>query len=95
MNRNSRTKNKNLFEISKLLTNISSNEAYDFLNEILTPTEFETISKRWQIIKMLNQNFSQREIAKELNVSLCKVTRGAKILKQQNSITKNLITKEL
>lgn len=95
MNRNSDAKNTNLFEISKLLTEISSKEAYEFLSEILTPTEFETISKRWQIIKMLNQDFSQREISKELNVSLCKVTRGAKILKKQNSVTKKIITKEL
>ena len=39
---------------------------------------------------MLKEGKTQREIAKELKVSLCKVTRGSKILKQTNSIIANL-----
>lgn len=93
MNRNSVCINS-ISEISELISKISAYEIYDFLSEILTPTEFETISKRWQIIKMLNNGNSQRKVANELNVSLCKVTRGAKILKNTDSITKKIITKE-
>lgn len=91
MNRNSCEIN----EIGKIITSLTDKEVCGFLSEILTPTELDTISKRWRIIKMLNENFSQREIAKKLNVSLCKVTRGAKILKQEDSITNKLIKKEL
>ena len=40
---------------------------------------------------MLNEGMTQREIAKELNVSLCKVTRGSKILKDKNALIKKYL----
>ena len=61
--------------------------------EILTKSELETLSKRWCILKKLSQGLTQREIAKEFNVSLCKVTRGAKILKDKKAITTKYLTK--
>ena len=48
---------------------------------------------RW-ILKMLKSGNSQREIAKELHVSLCKITRGAAILKDKNAITNKILIKE-
>ena len=92
MNRNI-VENENIKEIASLLAEISPKTGYDFLSEILTPAEISTLSKRWRILKMLNEGFSQREIAKELQVSLCKVTRGAKILKDTDSICSKLIKK--
>jgi len=85
--------NENIKEIATIMAKISSKDGYDFLEEILTPAEISTLSKRWRILKMLNEGFSQREIAKELQVSLCKVTRGAKILKDTNSICSKMIKK--
>ena len=38
-----------------------------------TESEIETLSKRWRILEMLKDGFTQRDIAKELKVSLCKV----------------------
>ncbi len=79
-------------EISKTIKNMNSEkEVYNFLLEILTESEVETLSKRWRILILLMQGKSQREIAKELQVSLCKVTRGAKILKNKNSVTKKIL----
>jgi TrpR family trp operon transcriptional repressor len=82
---------ENLNEISKALTNMDESEIRRFLEEILTSSEVSTLAKRWRIMKMLSQGVSQREIAKKLNVSLCKVTRGAKILKDEQSVSRNLI----
>ena len=82
---------ENLNEISKALTNMDESEIRMFLEEILTSSEVSTLAKRWRIMKMLSQGVSQREIAKKLNVSLCKVTRGAKILKDEQSVSRNLI----
>ena len=62
-----------------------------FFKELLTESEIETLSKRWRILEMLNAGVTQREIAKELQVSLCKVTRGAKILKDDKSILAKMI----
>ena len=79
-------------EISKAINNLrSDSKVYNFLLEILTESEVETLSKRWRIVNMLMQGKSQREISKELKVSLCKVTRGAKILKNKNSVTKEIL----
>ena len=92
MNRN---KNIELIDVSKFIATIASKENIaDFLSEILTKSEIETLSKRWRIIKMLNDKKTQREVAQELKVSLCKVTRGARILKNKNSIITNYLQKE-
>ena len=83
---------ENIETISKALSKLnSSKEIFDFLNEVLTKSELETLSKRWRILKMLKNSSTQREIASELKVSLCKVTRGAKILKNQNAIVKKFL----
>ena len=74
-------------DISEILNKINSQkDIYNFLLEILTDSEVETLSKRWRIINMLNEGKTQREISKELQVSLCKVTRGSKILKNEKSV---------
>lgn len=66
----------------KLLQNIKSEqEARDFLESMFSPEEVETFEKRVNIIKLLLQNKSHREIATKLNVGIATVTRGAKELK--------------
>ena len=79
-------------EISNLISKIGSeNEVYEFISELLTESEISILSKRWRILKMLSEGRTQRDIAKELNVSLCKVTRGSRILKDENAIVYKLI----
>jgi len=62
-----------------------------FLEEILTPAERDDLALRWQLMKMLQDGMSQRQIASELGISLCKITRGAKILKDNQSISKQYL----
>lgn len=83
----------------KIIANIleklnSTKEIEKFLYEIFTQKELETLEKRWRIMELLGQGKTQRQIANDLNVSLCKVTRGAKILKDKNSITTKFLIKE-
>ena len=83
-------------EISQILSELkTSAEVEQFLDEILTSSEIETLSKRWRILEMLKDGFTQRDIAKELKVSLCKVTRGAKILKDKDAITTKFLAKDM
>ena len=85
----------NIHEISKLVKNIYTEaEIENFFKELLTESEIETLSKRWRILKLLQEGATQREIAKELQVSLCKVTRGAKILKDEKSVLNKYLMKE-
>ena len=82
-------------DIAKFITKLNNkNEVISFIMEILTNAEIETLSKRWRILNMLKEGRTQRDIAQELKVSLCKVTRGAKILKNKSSIIAKYLIKE-
>lgn len=81
-------------QISNLVSKMNEAEINKFLSEMLTESELSVLSKRWRILNMLYDGVTQREIAKELQVSLCKVTRGAKIMKGQDAIVKKYLIKE-
>lgn len=79
-------------ELSKTIAKLNSDkEVYQFLQELLTESELDTLSKRWRILNMLKEGKTQREIAQDLGVSLCKVTRGAKILKSKKAIITKIL----
>lgn len=86
---------KEIQEIAKIILCLKDKEeTAAFLTELLTQTEISTLSKRWRILKMLSSGSTQREISKELQVSLCKVTRGAKVLKNKNSVITKYLRKD-
>ncbi len=62
-----------------------------FWREILTDKEIRDISSRWELVKCLLRGDSQRKIARELHLSLCKITRGARELKKGESALKRVI----
>lgn len=62
-----------------------------FLSEILTQAELHDLSLRWELMRRLDNAQPQRQIAEQLGVSLCKITRGAKILKKPESVSKYLL----
>ncbi len=77
-----------IMEISKAIRQLKTDkQVYGFLQEILTRAELIDLSKRWRILKMLNEGYTQREIAKNLNVSLCKITRGSQIINDKNAVS--------
>lgn len=69
-------------ELVDILSGIAvSTTMSDTLSNLLTPQEMEEMALRLQIFKGLLENKSQRELAKELNVSLATVSRGNRELK--------------
>ena len=54
-----------------------------FFEDIFTPAELDDISLRWKLLKDLHGGMTQRNIAKKYSISLCKITRGSKILKNK------------
>jgi TrpR family trp operon transcriptional repressor len=62
-----------------------------FMKEVFTASEIEDISKRWKVMELLKKGLSQRAIAAKLGVSLCKITRGSKVLKSGGSVSKKLL----
>ncbi len=65
----------------------------DFLKSILTPNEISEVSSRWELVKQIDEGVSQRKIAENLGLSLCKITRGSRELKKDNSSFKKMIDK--
>ena len=49
-----------------------------FMESILTQSEREEIAGRWELVKLLDRGISQRQVAKRLGMSLCKITRGSR-----------------
>ncbi len=62
-----------------------------FIREILTPKEIEDFTLRWQLVRELYRGDTQRSIAARHHISLCKITRGSKILKKKNSVTRRIL----
>ncbi len=59
--------------------------------EIFTPSEIDTLTLRWQLLKDLYEGKTQRKIAAEHKISLCKITRGSKLLKARGSYLKKVL----
>jgi TrpR family trp operon transcriptional repressor len=62
-----------------------------FMESILTPREREEIAGRWELVKLLDRGISQRQVAKRLGMSLCKITRGSRELKKRDSAFRTVL----
>ena len=84
---------RNLNELVEIFTDIQDKELMQrFFQEIFTPSEIQSFCNRWEIMKQLRSKTPQREIASSLKISLCKITRGSKILKDTNSAFNQVLT---
>jgi TrpR family trp operon transcriptional repressor len=85
----------NLSDICQVFCSINdSDQMQAFLAEVLTPAERRDLALRWELMRRLRKGVPQRQIAKELGISLCKITRGAKILKQDHSLSRHFLNSE-
>ena len=62
-----------------------------FFSEIFTDAERSDLELRWELMKRLHEGVTQREIAAQLGISLCKITRGSKIVKSKTSTTNKIL----
>lgn len=86
---------KEIEELSEIISKINEPELIsEFFKEILTPREYEEIAKRWMLVKKLDKGISQRQIASDLGISLCKITRGSRELKKEDSAFKEFIARK-
>ncbi|MCF7945468.1 MAG: trp operon repressor [Spirochaetia bacterium] len=83
---------KDIEEVIQIFASVNSYEQMQKLfEELFTMKEKYDFALRWRLMKDLKHKVPQREIAHDLGISLCKITRGSKILKQPDSICKHLI----
>jgi TrpR family trp operon transcriptional repressor len=84
--------NENLSELSFALAKTEDAQLVkDFLLELLTPAETADIADRWALVKALDKKVPQRIIAKNLGLSLCKITRGSREIKKPNSAFRRML----
>ena len=92
MNSNETGELQALDQIAGILSRIEDRKLIrEFLICILTKYEIKEIAGRWQLVKLLYDGMSQRRIAENLGMSLCKITRGSKELKKRNSAFKTVL----
>lgn len=60
--------------------------------EVFTHSERKDFALRWNLMKDLYRGIPQREIAANHGISLCKITRGSKILKQKDSYCRRILS---
>lgn len=81
-------------ELANVFSQIENGtEMEHFLKEILTESELEALIFRWRLMQDLYHGETQRHIAEKHHISLCKITRGSKILKDPKSISLKLLKK--
>ncbi|MDR0494728.1 MAG: trp operon repressor [Treponema sp.] len=84
---------ENLAELTRVIADTGDP---DFINDLLrcllTQGEIADIAARWALVKALKRKIPQREIAKDLGVSLCKIVRGSRELKKPDSAFQKIFT---
>ena len=63
-----------------------------FLESLFTENEILDISSRWTLVRLIDKGMSQRTISRELGLSLCKITRGSRELKKEDSPFAHMIS---
>ena len=75
-----------LDEMAALLAVMNDKELIrGFLDSLLTPREVFDLAGRWELVKLLDEGWTQRDIATHLGMSLCKITRGARELRRPDA----------
>ncbi|OGR22365.1 MAG: repressor [Desulfobacterales bacterium RIFOXYA12_FULL_46_15] len=69
-----------------ILTIDNLDDLNHFFEDLFTPAEINDIALRWKLLKDLHKGMAQRKIADKYGISLCKITRGSRILKKKDSI---------
>jgi len=81
-------------ELHKLLASLKdTGEVEKLLRELLTPAECEDLARRWHLVRLLIQGASQRKVSKEVGIGVATVTRGARELRNDDCMFKEMYTR--
>lgn len=79
-------------ELSRTLATVNDSVLLrDFLKALLTPQEYNAVAARWALVRLLDQGMTQRKIAETLGLSLCKITRGSREMKKEESSFRKMV----
>ncbi len=81
-------------DLIKIICKIeNASDMHLLFQELFTEAELVTLNLRWKLMKDLYSGMSQRKIAEKYGISLCKITRGSKVLKKENSSVLKILGK--
>ncbi len=84
--------NEALSELFGILAlNNDAKSIADFFSCLFTPSELQDFATRWLLVKEIDKGTTQREIAQKYHISLCKITRGSKELKKNESAFRKIL----
>ena len=73
---------KRLQDLYELFASVrSKREAEILLKDMLTPKELRMVAKRWWELQELAKGERHRDVAKKVKISISKVTRGSRVLR--------------
>jgi TrpR family trp operon transcriptional repressor len=93
MNRNeSRPTGQTLRQLAIVFAGVTKAADMEALfDELFTPPERSDFCLRWRLLEQLHNRVPQRKIAADLGISLCKITRGAKVLKKKDAVIRRIL----
>ena len=81
-------------ELYKTLMKIEDIKDFrNFMDDLCTPGEIESMANRWQVAKLLAKQTTYREVSMMTGVSMATVTRVARFLSQEDSGYKKYLNK--
>ncbi|MCR4954364.1 MAG: trp operon repressor [Treponema sp.] len=80
-------------ELCKIITESDTQLLKEFIDCLFTKAELHDIVNRWLLVKELDKGTTQRAIAKKFRMSLCKITRGSKLLNDPQSGFRKVLDK--
>jgi len=72
---------KEIKDLAKIMLTLGNEEdLYDFLVDLCTPDELNSLYERWKVAKLVNQGIAYRQINEKTQVSTATITRVARSL---------------
>ena len=84
-------------ELLEIIQKTAKNKHFldEFLKDLLTPKEYEVLALRWQIVKLLAEGLTQREITEQLHIAIATVSRGSRELHDEDGAFMKLLHPQL
>ncbi len=80
-------------DMLKLFTEVGSVEDMKALfDDMFTEAEIRDFTIRWKLMNDLYEHVPQRTIAQELRISLCRITRGSRMLKKKDGYVRRTLS---
>ena len=80
-------------DLLKIVLSIKDKEELkSFIDDMFTEKEVEDVVQRYLLMDDLYRGKSQRDIARDRSMSLCKITRGSKMLKKKEGFMREFFS---